>query len=74
MRINFISSNDLKEIRTMHTKSDNIKIMIVKQMILLKNFSNLCKNIKKRLEELTKERESFFDSVDLLYYHLHKII
>ena len=73
MRINFISSNDLKEIRTMHTKSDNIKIMIVKQMILLKNFSNLCKNIKKRLEELTKEREFVFDSVDLLYYHLHKI-
>ena len=73
MRINFISSNDLKEIRTMHTKSDNMKIMIVKQMILLKNFSNLCKNIKKRLEELTKEREFVFDSVDLLYYHLHKI-
>ena len=73
MRINFISSNDLKEIRTMHAKSDNIKIMIVKQMILLKNFSNLSKYIKKRLEELTREREFVFDSVDLLYYYLHKI-
>ena len=36
MVINFISSKDSDETRTMHTKSDNIEIM--KQMKLLKNF------------------------------------
>ena len=29
MAINFISSKDSKETRTMHTKSDNIEIMMV---------------------------------------------
>ena len=39
---NFISSKDSNETRTMHTKSDNIEIMIVmKQMKSLKNFLNL---------------------------------
>ena len=28
MQINFISSKDSREIRTMHTKSDNIEIMM----------------------------------------------
>ena len=49
MSINFISSKDSEETRTMHTKSDNIVIMMVmKQTILLKNFEILfCKDIKK---------------------------
>ena len=48
--INFISSKDSNEIRTMYTTSDNIEIMIgiMKQMRSLKIFLNLsCKNIKK---------------------------
>ena len=49
MSIQFISSKDLNETRFMHTKSDNIVIMIgSKTMVLLMNFLNLfCKNIKK---------------------------
>ena len=48
--INFSSSKqDSDETRIMHTKSDNIKILlVVTQMRLLKTFLNLfCKNIKK---------------------------
>ena len=49
MPINFISSKDSDETRNMHINSSNIEIvMVVKQMILLKNFLNLfCKDIKK---------------------------
>ena len=47
MQINFISSNDSEDIRTMSTKSNNIEIMMDSETeILLKNFSNLfCKDI-----------------------------
>ena len=46
MQINFVSSLDPGEIRTMSSKSKNIKIWVVKQMILLTNFLNIfCKNI-----------------------------
>ena len=42
MQINFISSKDSEETRTMHTKSHNIEIMMVtKQMKLSKDFLNL---------------------------------
>ena len=42
MQINFISSKDSEETRTMHTKSHNVELWwAVKQMILLKNFVNL---------------------------------
>ena len=49
MRINFISSNDLKEIRTMHAKSDNIKIMMDSETndIVKKLFKSLQKYQKK---------------------------
>ena len=49
MRINFISSNDLKEIRTMYTKSDNIKIMMDSETndIVKKLFKSLQKYQKK---------------------------
>ena len=47
MQINFISSKNSEEIRTMSTKSNNIEIMMDSETeILLKNFSNLfCKDI-----------------------------
>ena len=49
MPINFISSKDSDETRTMHKKSNNLEIMwVVKQMKLSRIFLNLfCKNIKK---------------------------
>ena len=47
MAIIFISSKGSNETRTMHTKSNNIEILIgMKQMKLLENFLNLfCKDI-----------------------------
>ena len=50
MAINFISSKDSDETRTMHTKSNTIEIMIgsEKKKNLSRNFLNLfCKNINK---------------------------
>ena len=40
------------------------------------NIEEILKSLYKyqeRLEELMRENEFVFDSVDLLYYHLHKI-
>ena len=48
MRINFISSKDLKETGTMHTRSDNVKIMMSSETNdIIEEILNLCKNIKK---------------------------
>ena len=48
MEINFISSKDSNETRTMHTKSDNIEIMVGIETDEIKIFLNFfCKNIKK---------------------------
>ena len=49
MAINFISSKDSDETRTMHTKSNNVEIVMgSEKMKLLKNFLNLfCKDVKK---------------------------
>ena len=50
MVINFISSVDPNEIRTMRTMSNNMEIMMGNEQVkLLKNFLNLfCKNMKKK--------------------------
>ena len=46
----------------------------MKQMILLKNFLNLLKKrYRERLETKMKGSQFVFESVDLLYYSLHKI-
>ena len=75
MRINFISSIDKNEFRTMHSKSDDMEIMnstetndIIKE--LSKSF---LRGYQKRLETQMKGCEFVFESVDLLYYKLHKI-
>ena len=49
MTINFISSKDSDEIRTMHTKSNNMQIMMGNETdeIIEKLFNSLLKNIKK---------------------------
>ena len=75
MIINFISSKDYDETRTMHTTSDNIEIMIGnKTNGIIKNFLILfCKKDQEGLEESMRGSEFIFDSVDLLYYKLQKI-
>ena len=58
----------------MHTRSDNIKIMMGSETddIIEELFESLQK-YQERLEELMRERKLVFDIMDLLCYHLHKI-
>ena len=75
MQINFISSLDTREICTINSKSDNVEITIGNETDdIIKELLNLFK--KRYHEGLRKkmERSHFvFESVDLLYYSLHKI-
>ena len=75
MAINFIFSNDLDETHTVHTITGNIEIMIGNETneIIEKLFESLLQIYQKGLEESVKGSEFVFDSVDLLYYRLHKI-
>ena len=75
MEINFMSSKDSSETRTMHTKSNNNEIMIgnEKDEIIKKLFDSLLQRYQEGLEEPIKESEFVFDSVDLLYYKCHQI-
>ena len=76
MKVNFVSSkDDSDEIHKMHTKSHNVEIMMGSETdeIIEELFESLLQNYQKGLEELMKGSELIFDSVDLLYYHLHKI-
>ena len=75
IEINFISSKNSNETPTMHTATDNIEIMIGNETdeIIKKLFESLLQKYQDGLEKLMKGSELLFDSVDLLYYKLHKI-
>ena len=75
MSINFISSKDSDESRNMHTKSDNIEIMMGSETddIIDKLFKSILKKYQEGLEESMREIEFIFDNVDLLYYNQQKI-
>ena len=69
MIINFISSKDSDEIRTMHTKSNIMEIMMVNETdeIIEEIFESLLQKYQEGLEEKMRESESsVFDS--LIYY------
>ena len=68
--INFISSKDSNETCTMHSKSDNIEIMIGNKTdeIIKKLFESFFQRYQEELGS-----EFIFDSVDLLYYKIHRI-
>ena len=75
MAVNFISSIDFDETRNMHTKNDNIEILmgsetdeIVKQL-----FESLLQRYQEGLEKSMKIGEFVFDSVDVFCYNLDKI-
>ena len=72
MQVNFISSEDSRETRTMHTKSRNIEIMMGSETndIIEELSESFLQNHQERLEESMKGSEFIFDSVDLMYYHL----
>ena len=70
MTINFISTKDSDETRTVHTKSDNIEIMmrsetheIIKELIEYR-----FQRYQEVLEESMKGSKFIFDSVEVLYY------
>ena len=71
--INFISSKDSDQTRTMHTKRDNIEIMMASETDEI--IEELSKSLLQRYqegEESMKGSEFIFDSVNLLYCHLQK--
>ena len=72
--INFISHKDSNETRNMHTKSDNIEIMMSSETdeIIEELFKSLLQRYQEGLEESMKGSDFILDSVNLLHYHLQK--
>ena len=76
MQINFISSKkDSDETRTMHTKSNNIEIMMGNETdeIIEKKFKSLLQRDQEGFKESVRGNQLFFDSVDTLYYAVNKV-
>ena len=75
MAINFISSKDSDEARTMHTKSNNVKIMMGRETdeIIDELFKSFLQKYQEGVEESMRVSEFIFDSVDSLYYNLNKV-
>ena len=75
MAINFISSKDSDETRTMHTKSINIEIMTGSETdeIIEHIFESSLQKYQEGLEESMRGSEFVYDSVDVLYYNLNKV-
>ena len=75
MAINFISSKDSDEIRTVHTKCNNVEIMIGSETdeIIEDLFESFLQKYQERLEESMRGSEFAYDSVDALHYNLNKV-
>ena len=75
MAINFISSKDSDETRTMHAKSNNVEIMMGSETdeIIKDFFKSILQRYQEGLKESVRGSEFIFDSVDALYYDLNKI-
>ena len=70
MTINFISTKDSDETRTVHTKSDNIEIMMRSETheIIKELLEYRFQRYQEVLEESMKGSKFIFDSVKVLYY------
>ena len=75
MQINFISSLDTDEFRIMSTKSNNVEIMMGTETddIINELFKSFLEKHQEGLETKMEVSNFVFESVDLLYYNLHKI-
>ena len=75
IRINFIYSLETEEFRMIHSKSDNVKIMrgIETKDIINELFESFSKKYQEGLETKMERSNFVFESLDLLYYSLHKI-
>ena len=72
MAINFISSD---ETQTMHTKSNNVEIMVGSEAneIIEHLFKSFLQKYREGLEESMRGSEFVYDSVDVLYYNLNRV-
>ena len=75
MAINFISSKDSDETRTMHTRSNNVEIMVGSEIneIIKHLFESFLQKYQEGLAESMRGNEFVYDSVDVLYYNLNKV-
>ena len=75
MHVNFTSSKDTGETRTIYVWSNTKKLgLVMKQMILLRTFLNFFLNNYQQEEIILRKGSDFvFESVDLLSYNFHKI-
>ena len=73
--INFISSKDSDETRNMHTKSDNVEIIMGSETndIIEELRESLLQNYHNNLEKSIIGSEFVPSGIDLLYYHLQTI-
>ena len=73
--INFVSSKDNDQEPVMHSKSDNIEIMINDNggEVIEEIFLSLLSRYQVGLEISMKGSDSFFDCVYFQYYKFHKI-
>ena len=74
--INFISSKpNSDKTRFMHTKSNNMEIMIGSDTdeVIEDLFKSLLQRYQENLEEKMRGSESVFDGVDVLHYDLKKL-
>ena len=73
--INFISSNDNGEEHVMHSKIDNIEMMIndKKDEVTEEFFHSLLSRYQIGLETSMEVSDFIFDCVQLLYYKCYKI-
>ena len=76
MAINFISSENSDETRTIHTKSNNVEIMIGSETdeIIEDLLESFLQKYQEGLEESVRGSEFANDSVNALYYNLNKVI
>ena len=75
MSIKFFSSKDSDETHIMNSKSDNIEVMMGNgtNEVTEDLFDSFLQRYRKKLEESMRGSEFAFESVDSLYYKLHKI-
>ena len=75
MAINFISSKDFDETRTVHAKSNNLEIIMGSETneIIEERFKSFLQRYQEGLEESMRGSGFIFDSIDALYYDLNNI-
>ena len=75
MTFNFISSKDSDETPTMHTRSNNVEIMVgIETNEIIKDlFESFLQKYQEGLKESMRGSEFVYDSVDVLYYNLNKV-